>query len=374
MRQFNPYQRSTEDLWVLQGYYGGYGWEDLTAETSRLEIRQRLKEYQENEGGTYRIVKKREKKPEIFYKKKYQNLQEAYKKATTRTEQDGIMIQINQLIKKMDAELGENLSREIRKINPKGLRGVSGPGPYFGGKHQKYGPYQWNVKLYNVPIENDWDYETLQLYFLGEHKKLPKGGYGFEFISEELGRPIESSLEGRSGGWLVVHDELSDDEISKIDWMVEGIHKNAKKFLEEEHEYQRNEARQEKIQEELREEETHLPPYKNKMNPRGRNPIIHTKYKDYLKREFGKKKNPSGLFYEFTKQLQNKYGNKVAGWDSAGEDLIAVLDKAQNTITTLTKQQAAPLWDKAFSAAHKNQEVHGREQLMSMANPHRRRR
>ncbi len=48
-------------LYVLQGFYrGSYGWEDLTAEESRKEILQRRKEYQENEGGTYRIIKRRE--------------------------------------------------------------------------------------------------------------------------------------------------------------------------------------------------------------------------------------------------------------------------------------------------------------------------
>lgn len=43
--------------WILQGNYGyGHGWEDLCAEEFRTEINQRLKEYQENEGGTYRVI------------------------------------------------------------------------------------------------------------------------------------------------------------------------------------------------------------------------------------------------------------------------------------------------------------------------------
>ena len=46
--------------WVLQGNYGyGDGWEDLCAEEFRTEINQRLKEYRENEGGTYRVVTRR---------------------------------------------------------------------------------------------------------------------------------------------------------------------------------------------------------------------------------------------------------------------------------------------------------------------------
>ena len=52
--------RKTRDEYVLQGNYGyGHGWEDLTAENTLTEIRQRLKEYRENEGGTYRTIKRR---------------------------------------------------------------------------------------------------------------------------------------------------------------------------------------------------------------------------------------------------------------------------------------------------------------------------
>lgn len=50
-----------EYLWVLQGNYGyGHGWEDLTAEETWREIRNRRREYVENEGGSYRIIKRRE--------------------------------------------------------------------------------------------------------------------------------------------------------------------------------------------------------------------------------------------------------------------------------------------------------------------------
>jgi len=49
---------------VLQGDYGyGHGWEDLCASESPREIRQNLKEYRENEGGCYRIIKRRELNP-----------------------------------------------------------------------------------------------------------------------------------------------------------------------------------------------------------------------------------------------------------------------------------------------------------------------
>ena len=50
-------------LYVLQGHYG-CGWEDLSAEDQTSEgrkaIRKTRKEYAENEGGNYRIIKRRE--------------------------------------------------------------------------------------------------------------------------------------------------------------------------------------------------------------------------------------------------------------------------------------------------------------------------
>lgn len=56
------YYRKTRDVWILQGYSSSrYGWEDLTSEDWYADIRRRLKEYQENEGGRYRIIRKRVK-------------------------------------------------------------------------------------------------------------------------------------------------------------------------------------------------------------------------------------------------------------------------------------------------------------------------
>lgn len=53
-------QNKYEYYHVLQGNYG-QGWEDLTAGTYP-EVRQNLKEYRENEGGSYRIINRRELK------------------------------------------------------------------------------------------------------------------------------------------------------------------------------------------------------------------------------------------------------------------------------------------------------------------------
>ena len=52
-------------LFVLQGDYGfGHGYEDLTASESYKEVRQDLKDYRINEGGSYRNIKRREKNQE----------------------------------------------------------------------------------------------------------------------------------------------------------------------------------------------------------------------------------------------------------------------------------------------------------------------
>lgn len=53
--------RKYDYLWVLQGNYGyGHGWEDLMASESFKDIRQTKREYVENEGGNYRIIRRRE--------------------------------------------------------------------------------------------------------------------------------------------------------------------------------------------------------------------------------------------------------------------------------------------------------------------------
>lgn len=50
-------------LFVLQGDYG-QGWEDLTASVDRSEMVTDRRAYRENEGGSYRIVQRREPNPD----------------------------------------------------------------------------------------------------------------------------------------------------------------------------------------------------------------------------------------------------------------------------------------------------------------------
>jgi hypothetical protein len=57
------YKRKTEDEYIVQGNYNcGYGWEDVTAESTRKEAKERLKEYRENEPQyPHRLIKRRVK-------------------------------------------------------------------------------------------------------------------------------------------------------------------------------------------------------------------------------------------------------------------------------------------------------------------------
>lgn len=56
------YQRKTTDEIVIQGNYG-YGWDDLTTETTMTEARKTLRTYQENErNAAHRIITRRVKK------------------------------------------------------------------------------------------------------------------------------------------------------------------------------------------------------------------------------------------------------------------------------------------------------------------------
>jgi hypothetical protein len=55
-------QRKTRDVYEVQGHYGFHGWECVTAEETRAEAKQRMREYLTNEPGIgFRIVKKRER-------------------------------------------------------------------------------------------------------------------------------------------------------------------------------------------------------------------------------------------------------------------------------------------------------------------------
>lgn len=51
-------------LWVVQGNYGSYGWEDVAESESYLEARYNLREYRISSGpAPHRIIQRREPNP-----------------------------------------------------------------------------------------------------------------------------------------------------------------------------------------------------------------------------------------------------------------------------------------------------------------------
>lgn len=53
------YIRKTKDIYILQGNYG-YGWDDLTIESTYKEAKEQKATYDHNENIAHRIIKKRE--------------------------------------------------------------------------------------------------------------------------------------------------------------------------------------------------------------------------------------------------------------------------------------------------------------------------
>lgn len=47
-------------LWILQGKYPPYGWEDLTGSEDRKEVVVDLADYRLNSPGAYRIIRRRQ--------------------------------------------------------------------------------------------------------------------------------------------------------------------------------------------------------------------------------------------------------------------------------------------------------------------------
>lgn len=121
------------------------------------------------------------------------------------------------------------------------IRNNPGMSSYFQGAYANYGLYQWNVKTY-LP-EDESEYESVRLWCLGEHVKIgsktSNGNtiYGYEMISEVVGRPVTSHLDGRSAGWLVVDTELTSEELTKVDEYVSEFMAGIKQFLIDERGY-----------------------------------------------------------------------------------------------------------------------------------------
>ncbi len=90
---------------------------------------------------------------------------------------------------------------------------------YRAGVH---GLHAWNVKYYGWMDEFEPS-EAIE-YFLGPE---------LEKVSELLGRPVTTSFEGRSGGWFVINEELTADEITVIDTYINKCMRELPQFLHE---------------------------------------------------------------------------------------------------------------------------------------------
>lgn len=125
------------------------------------------------------------------------------------------------------------------------IRLTNGPSNYFQGVFATYGRYQWNVKYYGYQSEDEIEYA--QFMFLGNYIEHGQGHFkdvvsGFETINQLLDRQIESSLQGRSNGWLVINTDLSIKELEIVDAYIQNSMKLLPKVLKEYRKDQKNEG------------------------------------------------------------------------------------------------------------------------------------
>lgn len=109
------------------------------------------------------------------------------------------------------------------------IRNNPGQSSYFQGQYQGYGRYQWNIKFYGFEAEHE--VETAQNWAFGEYSYSTGQ---FDYLNEVVGRPVKASLQGRSGGWLVVDTELTEAELTKIDEHVKACLKGLSAMLVDE--------------------------------------------------------------------------------------------------------------------------------------------
>lgn len=132
-----------------------------------------------------------------------------------------------------------------KQLKDQGMRRCKHSSSYFRGAFNKYGRYQWDIKFYDW--QNEYEVESAVLWAFGEHVKFgtkPSNGnsrYHFDQLSEVVGRPVEARIQGRSGGWLVIDSELTEEELAKVDAHVEACMKGLKAFLTEERAFRKEE-------------------------------------------------------------------------------------------------------------------------------------
>lgn len=91
---------------------------------------------------------------------------------------------------------------------------------YFRGAFNQYGKYQWKIKYYGF-ISNEEIEASIDRFF----------GENFQYLFSNLGRTANTFIEGRSGGWLVIDEDLTDEELSKVDSFIEETMSRLPDFL-----------------------------------------------------------------------------------------------------------------------------------------------
>jgi hypothetical protein len=112
------------------------------------------------------------------------------------------------------------------------IRNNPGQSSYFLGGFRGYGRYQWNIKFYGG-FHSEYEIEIARCWAFGDYL-YSKGE--FEYLNEVVGRPVKASIQGRSGGWLVIDTELTQAELKKVDQHVKACLKGLSAFLKEDRE------------------------------------------------------------------------------------------------------------------------------------------
>ena len=109
-----------------------------------------------------------------------------------------------------------------KKIAAYGAFRIKGASPYFKGRYKMYGPYQWNIKFYDW--QSDDEIEAANEAFFYDD---------FYDLKERLWRDVKVHIDGRSGGWFVIDEDLTVDEWEEVNDYINGVMKALPKFLKE---------------------------------------------------------------------------------------------------------------------------------------------
>lgn len=93
---------------------------------------------------------------------------------------------------------------------------------YFQGAYAGYGRYQWDLKYYDW--KNDYEPEDACNEFFG---------IDGEHLSAIVKRPLKVWMDGRSGGWLVIDTELTENEQKQLNSYIDKCFKMLPKYLKQ---------------------------------------------------------------------------------------------------------------------------------------------